>query len=657
MKTFFSILALIYFTETALAHQPHDPINAVAISPDYQTDKTIFVGTGMLTSALGYLFLKSTNDGETWSVVPDFPDDEILQISLSSNFPKDGEIFVATKNGNLLNYSNANPSWKNMGSFKETNFTSLKFSPFFETDRKMMAIKDNGELVESIDIGKSWKLVTLGKVTATAVGFSPTYNRDNTIVVATKERGILLVTPLEIKTIPYPSKIKSEIVSTIDYRLFDSKKEIIFLGTKSGSVFKSEGTKHIWQKCGGFSRENSKQSASPSSSIQISPNYLNDHKIILGSFEGVWRSDNAGQNWKYKKILPLEIVRFLDISKEFSKNKTAFGSSYGSGILRTTDGGLTWTTSKATKPKEITSSFPEDKNNNVPYNFPHPVAISPSFSKDQTVFAGTLLGTQISNDAGLTWKHSFFTDFPVFTREISLSPNYETDKTIVIGTNNDLSGNPLWFPGKENKLGVSGVFISKDSGKNWKPTGLNNFNIFTVALSPQFPKDPTIFVTGYPQGLFSSHDLGQTWKNHKVQNVNCCLHRLAISPDYPNDKTLFVSSILMDKPNQGLYFSTDNAKTWTKSKGLDGLSLLSLAISPDFNSDGIILVGTLQKGILQSNDRGQNFHPTNFKEPYVTAIAISPDYKKDRTIISATYAGIFVSNDKGQTWLKASVSK
>jgi hypothetical protein len=52
------------------AHEPHDPITTVAVSPNFTQDQTVFAASDDLSIKVGaYALFKSTDGGVNWSVV------------------------------------------------------------------------------------------------------------------------------------------------------------------------------------------------------------------------------------------------------------------------------------------------------------------------------------------------------------------------------------------------------------------------------------------------------------------------------------------------------------------------------------------------------------------------------------------------------------
>jgi photosystem II stability/assembly factor-like uncharacterized protein len=78
----------------------------------------------------------------------------------------------------------------------------------------------------------------------------------------------------------------------------------------------------------------------------------------------------------------------------------------------------------------------------------------------------------------------------------------------------------------------------------------------------------------------------------------------------------------------------------------------ALAISPNYETDGVLYAGTDQGGLFRSEDRGGTWQPagSTLRDACVNAIALSPRYGEDRVVVMATDAMVYLSADGGHTW-------
>jgi photosystem II stability/assembly factor-like uncharacterized protein len=189
---------------------------------------------------------------------------------------------------------------------------------------------------------------------------------------------------------------------------------------------------------------------------------------------------------------------------------------------------------------------------------------------DGTVFVASSNGyrTYRSVDSGNTWVDisRFWQNGGVqFAAhwKIGISPTFLTDNTVFMAGN-------------------YGVTRSNDKGINWalKSSGLPEGSMLNLVLSPayQFPSTQPIFAGGY--GLYRSINDGETWQVWKGNLPNSpdydrpWVSSLAISPGFATDQTLFAGV-----DYQGVYKSSDGGQTWNRLN-IDPTYSLKIVISP-----------------------------------------------------------------------------
>ncbi len=172
---------------------------------------------------------------------------------------------------------------------------------------------------------------------------------------------------------------------------------------------------------------------------------------------------------------------------------------------------------------------------------------------------------------------------------IAVSPNYVSDQTLFAGTDND------------------GVYKSTDGGTNWSAinTGLGNplilnekLNVLSVAVSPNYASDQTLFVVIGENGVYKSTNGGTNWSAINTGLGNLDVLSVAVSPNYASDQTLFAGTL-----GNGVYISTDGGTNWSAiNTDLGIISVLSLAVSPHYASDQTLFAGTYGNGVYISHD-------------------------------------------------------
>ena len=104
----------------------------------------------------------------------------------------------------------------------------------------------------------------------------------------------------------------------------------------------------------------------------------------------------------------------------------------------------------------------------------------------------------------------------------------------------------------------------------------------------------------------------------------------------------------------GVFRSTDRGQRWEWiGRGLISPFVQDVAVSPDFERDGVVAAATAVSGLHMSYDRGANWIRLEFwgVRPTVTRVAISPDFARDNVVVAGTqHEGVYVSRNRGRSW-------
>lgn len=103
----------------------------------------------------------------------------------------------------------------------------------------------------------------------------------------------------------------------------------------------------------------------------------------------------------------------------------------------------------------------------------------------------------------------------------------------------------------------------------------------------------------------------------------------------------------------GLFRSRNGGRARRESTPLvDGMPVLCLALSPAFESDGIVLAGTDSAGLSRSADRRATCHPCDGfpGDACVNGVACSPAFAPDATAAAIAGSDVYVSWSGGERW-------
>ncbi len=249
----------------------------------------------------------------------------------------------------------------------------------------------------------------------------------------------------------------------------------------------------------------------------------------------------------------------------------------------------------------------------------------------ELVMAGTAVGLHRSTDGGRSWRlvGDGVAGFPVTC--VAFTPEYPKEPTIFVG------GAP------------GAVIFSPDGGGSWdsRPLDFPDVTVNVLAVSPSFSEDGVVIAGTLEDGVYRSTTGGHHWKAASFGLRDLAIWDLAISPAWDVDGTAF--TIAGDR----LYRTTNAARAWKeRGQGLEGLAPQTVGISPCFALDDTLFLGTEGRGVWRSLDRGGSWQPTQHTEgTIVNCVAFSGTYEEDHTLYAGTVRnGVLLSLDGGATW-------
>lgn len=211
-----------------------------------------------------------------------------------------------------------------------------------------------------------------------------------------------------------------------------------------------------------------------------------------------------------------------------------------------------------------------------PWPFRSGACYGPVFAgESQTLFSPCIhlwlwnyIGIDRSVDTAQTWSRVWPT---TGIYEVVSSPSFVADGTVFASVQLG------YEPPPQPKL-----IASFDGGDTWQPrdAGLCNMVVNSIALSPDFVHDRTLFIV--QNGIiFKSQDAGQSWLQVYAEDNRQCedstsiyTHGLFVSPNYAQDRTIFWL-------NGGvLYASYDDGLSWQRLTRSTSVSNVAIRRSP-----------------------------------------------------------------------------
>jgi photosystem II stability/assembly factor-like uncharacterized protein len=119
------------------------------------------------------------------------------------------------------------------------------------------------------------------------------------------------------------------------------------------------------------------------------------------------------------------------------------------------------------------------------------------------------------------------------------------------------------------------------------------------------------------------------------------------------------SNTLMVGAADGIAFSKDGGSNWMYASLSVQTPIAQLAMSPALETDGIAFAATMLSGALKSVDGGATWRASNLglSDAEVTAMALSPNFENDATLVVAVSNGLFISRNVAASWQPLPIEK
>ncbi len=343
----------------------------------------------------------------------------------------------------------------------------------------------------------------------------------------------------------------------------------------------------------------------------------NENIIYAGTTEGLWKTVDLGKSWK--RVSDPEVV-VNDVLVDPRDSNHVLLATDRSGVMASTDGASTWTTS------------------NHGYAHRYVSAILADNKDASTLYVGVVNdreygGVFYSHDAGQHWlqKAAGLGGKDVFT--LKQAPN----GMLVAGTNHgvySLEHNASeWHSMNVVVIEHTSKVVRKGTHKAVTHTAIEKKEL--VARVNDLELGSGRWLAATTDGIYSSADQGKTWKGGPVLG-----------------QTDFVSvradkSSLVAATHSGVLVSNNNGTTW-HATSVPGyvVGIHSLAIT----SDNQIMIASRQ-GAFRTADGGATWQHVENGLPGKDITSVSYDPTHHRLLATSDATGvIFESHDGGRSW-------
>lgn len=277
-------------------------------------------------------------------------------------------------------------------------------------------------------------------------------------------------------------------------------------------------------------------------------------KVYVGAQDGIYRSDDGGRNWAHKALPGQErrVWSILPIG-----DRTLYVGTEGTTVYKSDDDGETFRELNVPKPEGF-----------VDMGFPNRVirmAADPANTEE--IYVGLeVSGIVRSLDGGETWTDCSSGLIALANSHDRLKSKIGSNTfTEGMMDSHSLTISPT-HPGTVILANRMGLFISRDKGDTWSEMGIGRHSELTYCRDVKvFPHDPETLLgafsdsaRGVSGSLYRSNDFGKSWTRFdKGVTINSTLMILGASAQTPD--RIYCAA------RKGQVFGTeDGGRTWTE---------------------------------------------------------------------------------------------
>ena len=192
---------------------------------------------------------------------------------------------------------------------------------------------------------------------------------------------------------------------------------------------------------------------------------------------------------------------------------------------------------------------------------------------------------------------------------------------------------------------VSPAGLLRQAGDDWRllMRGVPFWRTNCVAIA-----EKSLFLAGLPNGIIRSFNDGHSWTRSFIDQMDAPVVKMIASPSFWKDRVMLAGTA-----GDGILRSTDGGRHWQLSNfGLRDFNLVDLVTAPVWDPRYEYVFAISETAVYQSPNGGRAWRRGECADEIrPSAIAISPNFAQDQTVVLGTEAGqLYCSLDAGRQW-------
>ncbi|MCE1165425.1 MAG: T9SS type A sorting domain-containing protein [Bacteroidetes bacterium] len=352
--------------------------------------------------------------------------------------------------------------------------------------------------------------------------------------------------------------------------------------------------------------------------------FAHNNRLFLWTGDELYYSDDLGLSFNY-------LFYCGNVKSMYAFNNFLYFASFGTGVYRSSDNGLTWNlknnglvtlnascfTSSGNYLFLGTQNHPDghvykstDNGDSwVPCSYDFPINnICASSSEGNYIYANAGPEMYVSTDSGNSWNNSSY-GLPGYWLQSIFSYNSKTFAAPVF----------------------SEIYMTTNHGVNWT---ISDSGLYNTAVSSFTSDGGYLFAAAGSSGLWRTSDNGAFWEMTGLTASN----NLSINTVSKFNGKLYAGcSGIYDN----LYVSSNLGVNWSVLYGFNGTNI------NDITSKDTVLFAATNYGVKKSTNGGLNWTQTSLSP----SLTVTKLFVKDAYLYAASYSGIYYTSNLGTTWL------
>jgi WD40 repeat protein len=540
----------------------------VDLSPDFEAD-----GVALVTTAGDGAWL-SSDGARTWSRLTT-PEDALLGGAIARE-PSGGLVLLAAPaTGGLSRSTDGGAGWTSLPG-PPVSGLAASGSGVITASGRVVAVSSDGAATFS-----AWELD--GRVSSVAVG-------DGTFAVTTPTGVWRLSGADPVRAPGFPAGVTRVGLSP------GAAPELLATAPLDAAVYRSVD--------GGDTVERvalpvglSPQSDDHFSVIAFSGTYAADRTVLLGTFEGLLVSNDGGSTWWESDTRPPGVINALAVSPEFPDDRALLVASYDAGMWASLDGGRRFSI----------------RNDDLYLSSVYDVAFAQVPGGVEAMLAGNAQ-VYLGRPPFDGWTRLALPAEADYTTRVALSPRWADDGVALAGTRANgvwrtSDGGATWaqvFPERDAISGLAWgpdgrtVLAGTERGRLWRSEDDGGSFVLgsDAALGGSVvwvEAGPDGFLVGAATGAFESPDGAAL---APIDGLSGPVQQVAVAPDGTRFVSMRGGDLWRAAPGEA-FAVVDPALT-------EHGTVSELAISPAYPADGVVFAA-LDEALWRSTDGGDHF--------------------------------------------------